>query len=1112
MLTLLCLLIASTIVAPVVIYQLGRPGFGLLALVPAGGFFWVLSHFGQGTFAAGGALEVSIAWMPTAHLNLQLRLDGLGALFSLIILGVGALVLLYCWGYFDKTPLRLTIFAAQLLGFATAMFGLVASDSLLLMYIFWEATSLLSFLLVSYYGERATSRKAAVQAFMVTVLGGLAMLVGIVLLGRQTGIWNLSGLTAFGEVADTPYITAAIALIMAGALTKSAIAPAHFWLPGAMAAPTPVSAYLHSAAMVKAGIYLVARLAPEFNVVTAWYLVIVPLAMFTMLLGGWMALKQTDLKLVLAYGTVSQLGFITTIVAVGSREAMLAGLALTVAHSLFKATLFMVVGAVDHSAGTRSLDQLSGLGKKEPLVFAIAAIAGLSMAGIPPLFGFVAKEAVLEAMLHEELLVGMPRQLILLCMVLGSILTMAYTLRFLWGTFAVKKPGDFPGAQLTLDKDGYSPAVAQMHPIGPLLWLSPLVLTVLTIWAGLIPGPLSRLINDHLDGRFGVDPEAPYLALWHGWTVPLGLSAIIVLLGIIMHWRREDVAVLQFEYPALGDADAAFDRVLAFLRRISIRITASTQRGSLSYNLGTIFVCLIALPLFGLIAGDITAVRMIVAENPWQAVAAVIIIIAAIAATQVHNRLSGAIIVGVTGYALGGIFALHGAPDLALTQILVETMILVLFMLVLRNMPADTIWRPDPAVDRYRIWLSVGVGVIVVLVAIFALNARTADPIAWYMPELAYEIGHGANAVNVLLVDMRAWDTFGEITVLAIAATGIISLVYRNQSFSRASRRPTLQVTGRRWLASGVDTEQALNRALMVEITTRILFPSMMALSAYFFFVGHNGPGGGFAGGLVAALALTLRYLAGGLEELDAALPFDGGRVMGFGLLASLTMIVLPMFLGHPPLTTYYTAIEVPYIGSVSLPSALVFDLGVYLVVIGLTLHVLHSLGGYLDAEEELRKQRARDRARTMRRRRTAPSTQQRRRMATARQEMDTQLSSTGMTAADDAELVYSSTAAGASTADSPAGGGAESSASNSTREDVREKIRASRRRREDRLAALKSRRAEVLGQRGQLPTAGGGAASVQAAHHHRAAERRDSDNPAGTDTTGTNPTTEGEN
>ncbi|WP_081602138.1 Na+/H+ antiporter subunit A [Corynebacterium halotolerans] len=961
MLILLGALAVAAVVAPVLIRTMGRPAFGVLALVPAAGFLWVLSLFLDGTFRDDGELNTNIEWMAAAHLNLDFRLDPLAGLFSLIVLGVGALVLLYCWGYFDSNPRRLSIFGAEMVAFAMAMFGLVTSDNFLLMYVFWEITSVLSFLLVGYYGERASSRRAAGQALMVTVMGGLAMLVGIILLGRQTGVWRLSEIGEFADFTTTPHITAAIVLILAGALTKSAIAPFHFWLPGAMAAPTPVSAYLHSAAMVKAGIYLIARLAPDFNVVNTWHLVVIPLALLTMIMTGWMALRQKDLKLILAYGTVSQLGFIAAVMAIGSREAMMAGLALTFSHSLFKATLFMIVGAIDHTAGTRDIRKLSGLGRRQPLLTVLAVLSAASMAGVPPLFGFIAKESSLESVLHEPLLVGMPRNLMMVGLVVGSVLTMAYALYFLYGAFAVK-PLDHPSG------GGTSEAVEQMHPIRLKLWAAPFVLTVLTVLLGLWPAPLDAAIGFHLDAIAPLAPgeEAGHLALWHGFTLPLLLTVIIILGGVIMHWRRDLVAKAQLEEPALGSADSAYDAILDFFRRLSLRLTASTQRGSLTGNLAIIFGVLITLPIIVVVLGERTDVRLMLWDTPWQALASVVIIIVAIAATQMDNRLSAVIMVGITGYSLAFIFALHGAPDLALTQTLVETVLMVVFMLVLRKLPTSTEWKQSPKAKRLRAWLSIAVGLSVTIIVMFAINARTAEPISRFMPDLAYEIGHGSNAVNVLLVDLRAWDTFGEISVLVIAATGVASLIYRTRSFSRESRRPTLRVTGRRWLAAGVETEKQQNRSLMVDVATRVLFPSMMVVSIYFFFAGHNAPGGGFAGGLVAALAFTLRYIAGGRAELEEALPIDAGRILGTGLLLSAAAAFWPMFLGRPPLSSDYWEFTLPLVGTVTVPSALLFDAGVYLIVVGLIMHILTSLGGQLDLEEEMRKQRARDRARSM--------------------------------------------------------------------------------------------------------------------------------------------------
>ncbi|WP_297189829.1 Na+/H+ antiporter subunit A [uncultured Corynebacterium sp.] len=962
LITFLALLIATAL-APVLVKVVGRAAFGILALVPAAGFAWVVTLFVNGTFGwEKPGLTATIEWMPEAHLNLEFRMDALAAIFALIILGVGALVLLYCWGYFDSAPKRLREFAGEMTCFSLAMYGLVISDNLLQMYVFWEITSVLSFMLVGYYRERASSRRAAGQALMVTTLGGLAMLVGIVLIGFDTGMWTLSELTGSGVLFDSPAGRVAVVLILAGALSKSAIAPTHFWLPGAMAAPTPVSAYLHSAAMVKAGIYLVARLSPTFHEIGSWHLVTITLGVFTMLMGGWMALRQVDLKLILAYGTVSQLGFIISVVAIGSREALMAGLALTFAHSMFKATLFMIVGAIDHTSGTRDVRKISGLGKKHPYLAILATIVAASMAGIPPLFGFVAKEAALTAVLHEELLTGMPGKIMLVGLVAGSVLTMAYSLRFLYGAFATK-PASHPSG------GGTSEPILTMDRMVPQLIISPTVLTLTTIVFGLFPRLLDVPIQADLEQMWGLSDEAPHLELWHGLTPALALSAFIILAGAIMHWQRGVISKLQFEQPALGSADYAYDAVIDGMRKLSLKTTASTQRGSLPLNQSVIFLTLMLVPLVALLAGERTDVRMVLWDTPLQGIIALIMIIAAIAATRLNNRLSALIMVGMTGYGLSMIFALYGAPDLALTQVLVETISMVIFMLVLRKLPVATIVPPDKKLIRPRAWLSVGLGVVVVVLSTFASNARSATPISVYIPELAKEIGHGANAVNVLLVDLRGWDTLGEISVLVIVATGVASIVFRNRDFTRVSVRPVLRDNGSQWLSSLPHTDVQRSRSIMIDVTTRLLFPSMMVLSAYFFFAGHNAPGGGFAGGLVAALAIALRYLAGGREEFEAAFPIDANRVLGTGLLLSAGTALIPMFFGRTPLSSQYWDIPVPVIGDVTVVSPLAFDAGVFLIVIGLVLHIIESLGSQLDRDEDMRKQRARDRRRRMERR-----------------------------------------------------------------------------------------------------------------------------------------------
>ena len=403
MITVLAVHFAVAAVAPFLFRRLGRNAFFALAAVPAGSFIWLLLQRGA-VYSGSGSTAVILPWIPDLGLKLAFRMDALAWVMSLLVLGVGALVLVYCARYFKNKDSYLGGFGAQLLAFAGVMFGLVTADDLLLMFIFWELTTVLSYLLIGYARTRLSARRSALQALIVTTAGGLAMLVGLIMLGSAAGTYRISSLLqrapelVTGPAADA--VAAAVVLVLVGAITKSALVPFHFWLPGAMAAPTPVSAYLHAAAMVKAGIYLVARLAPGFAETAYWLPVVLGLGLATMLVGGYRALRQTDIKLILAYGTVSQLGFLTMVVGLGKPDAALAGLALLLAHGLFKATLFLVVGIIDHQAGTRDIRKLSGVYRSSRALAVVAAIGAASMAGIPPLAGFVAKESVFAAFVH----------------------------------------------------------------------------------------------------------------------------------------------------------------------------------------------------------------------------------------------------------------------------------------------------------------------------------------------------------------------------------------------------------------------------------------------------------------------------------------------------------------------------------------------------------------------------------------------------------------------------------------------------------------------------------------------------------------------------------------
>ncbi|MGW4100015.1 Na+/H+ antiporter subunit A [Mycobacterium sp. NPDC004974] len=937
----------ATALAPLLVAKWGRRAFYPLALVPLGSLAWV----GLNWPSDDRVPTVSIPWVHELSMDITLRFDSLAAIMSVLVLAIGALVLFYCGEYFHhhdgKTEKRLPSFAAELVAFSGSMFGLVVSDNMLVLYIFWETTTVLSFLLVGHYAERATSRRAATQALLVTTFGGLAMLVGIILLGNLAGTYLLSEL-----IATPPGGTAAaigVALILVGALSKSAIVPMHFWLPGAMAAPTPVSAYLHAAAMVKAGVYLVARMTPGFADTPLWRPMVVGLGLATMLLAGWRAVREYDLKLILAFGTVSQLGLITVMVGAGGSDMMLAGLAMLCAHAMFKAALFMVVGVIDHTTGTRDIRRLAGLGRQNRPLLIIAACATASMAALPPFFGFVAKEADLETVLHSPAL-GSAAPWVLTGIVVGSVFTTIYSLRFMWGAFAAK------------GRSQPSTRVAEMHRPSITFLTAPAILAAGGLVFGLWPAGMDAVLDEYANTMPG--GSGYHLALWHGFGLPLLLSAVVLAVGTVVFFGRNRLPRTRFAYRPLGNADRMYDAVIRGLDITSVRLTGETQRGSLPATQSVILSTLVVLPIVMLALGARDRPNFALWDSPLQVVIGLLMLAAAIGATVMRNRLAAVLLVGVTGYGCGAIFAFHGAPDLALTQFLVETLVLVIFVLVLRILPAEA---DATNINRHRLpraALALAVGAAVTTLAVFAMAARNGVGIAELIPDAAYYRGHGANAVNVLLVDIRAWDTLGEVMVLLVAATGVASLVFRHRRFGAAPRvstavgQPDIGPIGAyspavgdvTWLR-GSELRDPRHRSLVLEVATRVIFPLIMVLSAYFFFAGHNTPGGGFAGGLTAGLALVLRYLAGGRYELGETLPLDAGKILGTGLGLSAGTAVASILLGAPALSSAVLQFDVPVLGSVKMVTALFFDLGVYLIVVGLVLDILRSLGARVDAE-----------------------------------------------------------------------------------------------------------------------------------------------------------------
>ncbi|MFP7696764.1 Na+/H+ antiporter subunit A [Trueperella sp. LYQ143] len=987
MLTLLAAFAGGAFGAPILMRR-GRLGYLILALIPAFAFCYLLSF---APAVIHGNLSYSAwHWVPQLHLILSFRLDALSWVMALLVTGIGALVLAYCARYFSPTASGMGRFAAIFLSFAGAMLGLVTTDNTLALYLFWELTSVFSFILIGHNHDKRNSRRAAMQAFIVTTAGGLAMLAGIITLGSiPGGSYSLTELIsaaqsgALGVAPITAHsvppivISGAVVAILCGALSKSAVIPVHFWLPGAMAAPTPTSAYLHAAAMVKAGVYLIARLSPAFSDVPAWRYIVLIGGIGTLLLGGYRALKQYDLKLVLAFGTVSQLGLIMLMVGYGTSAMLLAGMSMLVAHALFKSTLFLAVGHVDWATGTRDLRKLSGVGRRMPITAIAAGLGVCSMMGIPGFAGFVAKEAALHALVEPQLRPdGTDLLAIFTCVAiaLGSALTVGYALRFWWGAFMSKADCE-----------------CEAGNVKPHSWVMTLPIVILSLGGvvfGLAPNILERVLGSHARLIAG---NPGHLSAWAGFGVPLAISVGILSAGCGLFAIRSVFARLTGRHNFPLDAEDTYHALISRLDALSGRVTAVTQRGSLPAYLSTIFTFTALAAFFALLFGDLhVPLRLRPYDTLAQAICAALTLLAAILAARARHRLKAVLMMGISGYGVAFTYELYGAPDLALTQALVETMTLVVFILVLRRLPQYFSNRPLRISRWWRIGLAVIFGLMTTIVAVLAAGARIHEPISAAFHDEAYAYGYGKNIVNVTLVDVRAWDTFGEMSVVVACAIGISSLLFIRDRSGRVDRfrnltAPRTSVAGqivrpmrdnggptwrrsqtrriesavtaparnRRWLA-GTDSVDFANRSVILEVGTRLIFHTIVVVSVFFLFSGHNQPGGGFAGGLLAGIALVLRYVAGGRYELGATLPLHPGHLMGTGMITAGMAAMIPVLLGGTILQSAKIDFVLPGFGHVHLATAIFFDIGVYLVVIGLILDILRSLGAEIDRHGEI--------------------------------------------------------------------------------------------------------------------------------------------------------------
>ncbi len=846
----------------------GRRGAGVVAF----GVSWTtLILLGSLVPTVAGAREVrvSAAWFPGIGAAYALRADGLGMLFALLIAGVGVLIVLYAMAYMAHEP-RTPAFFCFLLLFMGAMLGLVLADDLVVLYVFWELTSLASFLLIGFHHEDTQARAAAPRALLVTVVGGLALLGGFVLLAATGGSLALSELERQADrIRASPSYPWIVGLLFLGAFTKSAQLPFHFWLPGAMVAPTPVSAYLHSATMVKAGVFLLLRTAPILGGTEAWRAWLLPVGMTTYLFGGLLALFQDDLKALLAYGTVASLGLATALAGTGP-EGELAAMAYLLAHAAYKGTLFLVAGAVEHEVGTRRLSALSGLGRRMPLTAGTAVLAVASMVGIPGFAGFVAKGAV------EKAMSGWPHTAILA----GGVLTAAYGIRFLrvfWGPGKVRKGHDAPSLLL--------PALV-MATAGPVLGLFPVLYEQALV-----------LLHPAANVSSGITLEKV--------AVPVGS---VLLGGVLASWAARPAV-----FPALWGGDAVFDRVYAGVLGLSGFLTRLTITGRLRDYLATSLL----VPLVGagiVILADPSFPVVFVRLAPYEGVVLGLGLGAVAFTVLARSLVAQVVAVGAVGYTVALLYIGLRSPDLALTQILVETVTLVLFLAVVLHL------RHPEEPDRHPAWaldllIALGVGALTAAFAALVLPGPQSRHLFPYFVQKAPEAG-GRNLVNLIVVDFRGLDTMGEITVLGIAALGVLALASRPGT--RVAHHLVVPV-----------------RSLILETAVQVTSPAVAAYALVLLVTGHYGPGGGFVAGLMTAMALLIWAVAFGFERI----PEDWLRPLAAGLGIAYGTGFLPAALGRPFLTH-----SLVHLGPLKTTTSLLFDFGVYVLVVAATVSAARTL------------------------------------------------------------------------------------------------------------------------------------------------------------------------
>ena len=918
---------------------------GLVALV---GTIQVALLYPQ--IAHGGVIREEFMWLPSLGLNFVLRMDGFAWLFSMLVLGIGTLVSLYARYYMspdDPVPR----FFAFFLAFMGAMLGLVISGNLIQIVFFWELTSLFSFLLIGYWHHRADARRGAYMALMVTGAGGLCLLAGVMLLGHIVGSYDLDLVLAAGEqIRAHALYPIMLALVLIGALSKSAQFPFHFWLPHAMAAPTPVSAYLHSATMVKAGVFLLARLWPSLSGSEEWFYIVGGAGAITLLLGAYCAMFQNDLKGLLAYSTISHLGLITLLLGLNSPLAAVAAVFHILNHATFKASLFMAAGIIDHESGTRDIRKLSGLVRLIPFTATLAMVASASMAGVPLLNGFLSKEMFFAETVFISATKWVEITLPVIATIAGTF-SVAYALRFTVDVFFGPTATNLPHT-----------------PHEPPRWMrAPVELLVFTcLLVGIFPAQMvgSILAAAALPVVGGVLPEYS-LAIWHGWNAPMIMSLVAMTGGVILYLLlRKQLKRGRFKYPPVisyFNGKRGFERCLVVLMRGTRKIERLISTKRLQTQL---FLLVLAAVIAGLIPmlhsslswGDRPKIPgSIVFVTLWL----LAIACALGAAWQAkYHRLAALTMVSVCGLMTCITFVWFSAPDLALTQLVVEVVTTVLILLGLRWLPRriEEVSPLPSSLRKARIrrlrdfLLSTVVGGGMALLSYAMLTRQTPNDISSFYLSRALPEGGGSNVVNVMLVDFRGFDTLGEITVLGAVALTVYALLRRFRPSKESMQLPAQQ----RQLAPDVATDlvnprqasdTALGFMMVPAVLVRLLLPIALVVSFYLFMRGHNQPGGGFVAGLVMSVAFILQYMVAGTQWVEAQMSLRPMRWMGFGLLSATLTGLGALFVGYPFLTTHTWHFSLPVLGDIHVASALFFDVGVYAMVVGSTLLMLTALG-----------------------------------------------------------------------------------------------------------------------------------------------------------------------